>query len=194
MGHEKAHPGGEQGRKAALDPATRVARAEKEPARSDDEKTPRQRVEGAREQELDHEPPEQIDAAGNRDDGSQAARCVVRARYVDRERLRPRGLALPKFILPRRGFTLVKCTRRVLPSSRHSGGEPPAHTRAHTRPPLGRARHVLHPPFASARARAPNVGPMLPSILSAACSSPRTGPRFTMATVVPRSTARRRKR
>jgi hypothetical protein len=40
----------------------------------------------------------------------------------------------------------------------------------------------------------PRTVPVLASILSAACSSPRTGPRFTMAIHVPRSAARRRNR
>src|SRR5262249_37565726 len=62
--------------------------------------------------------------------------------------------------------------------------------------PRGDADHALGEApvvagWASTRARRSSVWPVLASTFRAACSSPRTGPRLTIATGVPRSAARR---
>src|SRR5580658_6050979 len=70
----------------ALHPTTPKARAEQDSVDEDDQKPPLQRVEGSRKQELDHEPPEEIDPTGNPDHGSEAPRYVVVARRDQAER------------------------------------------------------------------------------------------------------------
>ena len=57
VSHEDAHPGSEESRQVGLDPATPIICAEKDASESDDDETPRQRIERTGEHELDREPP-----------------------------------------------------------------------------------------------------------------------------------------